>query len=92
MTGAAAVVARVAADAWDGGHMGGGGWMWLWLPLAVLVLVALAGVVGLLVARGVTPTESSPPPERRAREILMERFARGEIDADEYEERLARLR
>jgi putative membrane protein len=63
------------------------GWMWLWwiVGLAVLVLVVwamtrAAGMSGS--ARG----EDSPET------LLKRRYARGEIDRDEYERRLNDLR
>jgi putative membrane protein len=66
----------------------GMGWMWLWwLLLLVGVVVVL---VGLMLAwrsgdrfrgGGTAPRPSS------AREILDERFARGEIDEEEYRAR-----
>jgi putative membrane protein len=83
-------------DANDG--MGGGGWWWVWLVGGV-VLVAL--VVVLLVetmrrtggpgydSGPVTPAAPSP---RAAEDILAERFARGEIDAEEFRSRREALR
>jgi uncharacterized membrane protein len=72
--------------------MGAVGW-WLWLPMS-LVLVAVAVLVVVLVTRAAPPTR---PVDRRddegrtARVIAMERFARGEIDADEYDALVNRL-
>jgi putative membrane protein len=69
------------------GMMEGG--MWTWLLWSILFLVVLAAVVvGVIFAvrsqstRGAT--ESSPD---RALEILKERYARGEVDRQEFEER-----
>jgi putative membrane protein len=68
------------------GHMDGwgGGWVWLWGSLMMLTWVAIiAGVAWLLLRSGrVTPT--SPD---RARQILDERLARGEITPEEHEQR-----
>lgn len=69
----------------------GGGWEGMFFgPLfMVLVLAAVIAVTLLLVRRpggswhGTTP----PPPGRTALDILKERFARGEIDKADYEER-----
>lgn len=68
----------------DGGMMMG--WMLIW-PLLVLVGLALLGYVAFRLARGGTAGRSSP-----ARRILDERYARGEIDEDEYQRRRDGLR
>lgn len=71
------------------GMMGGG--MWAWLLWGVLSLIAVAAVVIglLLVAKKVWARGDSGPGSRSntALDILRERYARGEIDGDEYEER-----
>jgi putative membrane protein len=54
-------------------------WAILWMPL---VWLAFAGLVVWLVFVLVRPT--TPRPGARAREILEERYARGEIDRDEF--------
>ncbi len=58
------------------------GWMWIW---PVLVLVGLVAIVNAVVlwARGGSG-RSAPDTVGRARQILDERFARGEIDEGEY--------
>ena len=63
------------------------GWSpwWMWLT-GVLTLVALAWLVAS-VARGA----GRPDDSASARRILDERLARGEVDRDEYGERLAAL-
>ncbi|RSD12077.1 SHOCT domain-containing protein [Amycolatopsis eburnea] len=53
------------------------------LVLMVLVLGALVALVVVLARRGPQP----PSPPDPARRILDERFARGEIDQEEYERR-----
>ncbi|HET7271063.1 MAG TPA: SHOCT domain-containing protein [Rubrobacter sp.] len=80
--------------AWDGGMMGTFGWLWMLIPLlfwgGLLVLIAWA-VVRIFPggqAGGVSHAGSAPSAE----DILRERFAQGEIDAEEYEERLRVLR
>jgi putative membrane protein len=60
-----------------------------WFPFGLLWLVLLAGLVWV-VAHRVGPRERSSV--ERAGDILAERYARGEIDAEEYRERLAELR
>jgi putative membrane protein len=81
------------------GNGWGMGWMWLVWPLIILVIVLLA----VLLVRGTTTRapssgdEAAAPPggERgrtRAQEILDERYARGELTDEEYQERLRHLR
>ncbi|MEV6873124.1 SHOCT domain-containing protein [Amycolatopsis sp. NPDC051128] len=53
------------------------------LVLMALVLAALVAIAVVLVRRGPQP----PGPGDTARRILDERFARGEIDQEEYERR-----
>lgn len=61
------------------------GWMWIvWLLIAVAVVWAV-------VAASRTPRYGGPPRDS-AEEILKGRFARGEIDRDEYRRRLEDLR
>ena len=80
---------------WDGGHMDDG-----WGIVMVLGMVGLwvAVVAALVIAivwakRANGPTSSSSPVSRTgsAEQSLAERFARGEIDADEYRSRLDTL-
>lgn len=61
-----------------------------WVPFGGLLwIVVLAALIWLLV-RSVGPRPLPPP--RTARDILDERFARGEISSEEYRERLDALR
>jgi putative membrane protein len=69
----------VLADSW------GDGWWPLWPLLWVAVL---ATVIWLFVRRS---KRTGRDPLDQARGILAERFARGELSADEYRERLAQL-
>ena len=82
----------------DGGGMMGNwgafGWLWMLIPLlfwgGLLALIAWAVMRIFPGGRG-----GSMPPEagaRSAEDTRRERFARGEIDAEEYEERLRVLR
>ena len=76
------------------GHMWDGGGWWMFLgPLWMIVVIGalIAGVV-LLVRwlggpGGAPGGGQGPAPGNRALDILKERFARGEIDKDEFEER-----
>ena len=69
-------------DWWTGGGFGMGfGWLFMLLPLALLVGLVL---VFFRLYDGNQSREQSP---RTAREILDERFSKGEIDREEYEMR-----
>lgn len=59
---------------------------------AVLVLAIAAAVRYLDRKRGESFPPPPPPPPPAAEQVLAERFARGEIDADEYRQRLDMLR
>jgi len=67
---------------------GWSGWgMWLFGPL---MLVAIVWLVVWLV-RDTASSTAQPQNPPRSRHILEERFAQGEIDRDEYLERLTTL-
>jgi putative membrane protein len=63
------------------GWHGGGAW---WFPFGLLWLAAFGALVWFVVRTIRTR-------DRGAADILAERFARGEISAEEYRERLAEL-
>jgi putative membrane protein len=70
-----------------GDGWGGVGWAWFGLMHVlwwVLVIAGIVAVIRWLVDGG---RRGRPADENRALDILKERFARGEIDKDEYEER-----
>lgn len=69
------------------------GWMFLG-PLMMILFVALIVVAVVLLVRWLSDhrTGDRPGSDGRALEILKERFARGEIDKEEYEERRRLLR
>lgn len=80
----------------------GMGWGWLFgllmlLGLVLLVVVAVRALGGGIwrdtSARDIGPGagESHQPARTRAREILDERYARGELNTDEYRDRLEAL-
>ncbi|MGW1022243.1 SHOCT domain-containing protein [Streptomyces sp. NPDC002577] len=85
---------------WYGGGWGG------WIVMAVIMVffwaLVIAGIVALVhyvtsARRSHQSVQPSSPGEpwsgsRRAEDVLAERFARGEIDEDEYKRRLALLR
>lgn len=67
-------------------HWGSGWWhaggMWVFWILVILLTLWLVRVIA----------RRARPPEKSAEEILRDRFARGEIDREEYEEKLRALR
>jgi putative membrane protein len=74
------------------GHMWGwdAGWMWAWMLGVLIVTVVLVASLIWVLARVGGPAGQSPG--SRARDLLDERYARGEIATDEYRERLNNLR
>jgi putative membrane protein len=79
----------LAQARWD--HMPGwdGGWMWLWGTLMALTWAAVIAVAVWIVLRSNRRGGTS---SARAKEILDERFARGELTMKEYRERREALR
>ncbi len=74
---------------WNDGHMGGGNGRGIVVFLCLVLAVAvIAVVVWLVVRRGHDQPRSGL---EGARSILAERLARGEIEPDEYRERLQHL-
>lgn len=79
------------ADSYEGfGHMMWGGGYGMWGGLMMVAFWAL--IVGLIVfaARGFS-NQPGTGNGQTATDVLRERYARGEIDEDEFERRLARL-
>ncbi len=66
------------------------GWGWLWGPIVLLGWVAVIATVGWFLVRSARPGERSGVD--RARDVLAERYARGELSTEEYRERLEQLR
>jgi putative membrane protein len=71
----------IAGSDWD--H--GGFW---WFPFGLLWVAVLGAVIWLVARR----TRGERSGVERATDILAERFARGELSAEEYRERLSELR
>lgn len=74
---------------WDGG------W-WLGMGVGMIVWVLMTVLIVVLVVRALIgpqwprkePPRNEQPSRQEPEAILRERFARGEIDADEYQRRL----
>lgn len=71
----------------------GMGWGVMFMSLAGLVLLVLVGVGVWLFVRASGGSFTSQPRQtsNSAREILAQRYARGEIDEQEYQQRLQML-
>ena len=85
--------ATILADTDGFDHMNGwgGGWMWLW-GVAMMVLFVVLIVWLVRASDGpARPTHGPPDPTARAREILAERYASGELSTEEYRERVSEL-
>ena len=71
-----------------GGHMGWGmGMGWLGGLFWLVILGLIVWLVVNAIQRGQSHNTPNLPPREDSLEILKRRFARGEIDAEEYEER-----
>lgn len=64
-------------------------WMWAW-PGLLLVGVVVLGALAYGLLRG-DKTEGTSAGRATAREILDERYARGELDGEEYRQRVEGL-
>jgi putative membrane protein len=67
-----------------------GAWMWAW-PVLVLIGLVLLGVVGYALLRGGGKSDDRTAARSAARDILDQRYARGEIDAQDYQQRVTDL-
>ena len=68
------------------------GWGWLLMTLGILGFWALVAVLALALLRHPGPPNQQPQPGQQPRpgaeDILAERLARGELDPEEYRQRL----
>ncbi|MET8471812.1 SHOCT domain-containing protein [Streptomyces sp. NPDC006422] len=71
------------------------GWDWFAMSAGMVLFWVLLIAIGVLLFRVLSRTEGDTtrprPPSLRPEEVLAERFARGEIDEDEYRRRLSVL-
>ena len=77
---------------WYGSNGGWGGWLLMTIAMVLfwaLIITAVVLIVRYLVSQRLTGT--SAVSARTPEEVLAERDARGEIDDDEYQRRLALL-
>ncbi|GAA2263992.1 hypothetical protein GCM10010415_29730 [Streptomyces atrovirens] len=83
---------------WNGHGMNG--WGWFAMSLGTVLFWTLLIIAGVLIVRALGRASGAPPPPAdrpaadrpAAEQVLAERFARGEIDEDEYRRRTAVLR
>jgi putative membrane protein len=78
---------------WYGSNAGWGGWLLMTIAMVLfwaLIITAVVLIVRYLVSQ--RPTGTSAESARTPEEVLAERYARGEIDDDEYQRRLSLLR
>lgn len=75
-------------------HHGWGGGVLFGLLTLLLIALVILGIIALVRYIGRSADHASGPGRRptRAEQILAERFARGEIDEEEYRQRLGTLR
>jgi len=90
------VLAQGDVDRYFGHHMWDAGWWMLLGPIWMIVVVGAVVAAVLLVARWLGGTDHAlshnQPPVKTPLDILKERFARGEIDKEEFEERRSFLK
>ena len=85
--GANVAQADVTGGGWHHGMMGGGGWFFG--PIMMVVFFALLIGAVMIIARMIGPNRHAGDggePVDRALGILRERFAKGEITKEEFEE------
>ena len=73
-------------------HDGAGWGGWLVMTIAMLAFWALVVVAVVVLFRGSKSSGQESSPHQDPMDILTQRFARGEIDEDEYHARSAVLR
>ena len=73
-----------------GGHMNG--WGYFFMGLSTIAFWGLLVAAGVLVFREMTRRQPPSTQEGRPEQVLAERYARGDINDDEYRRRLDTLR
>ena len=71
-----------------------GAWGWVLMSLSMIAFwgLVIAGVVAAIRYLGAAQDRTNGPVPRTPQEVLAERYARGEIEEEEYERRLRTLR
>ena len=67
------------------------GWGWATMTVGTVVFWGLLIALAVVLIRGTTGPARTGEPRPTPEQLLAERFARGEIDEDEYRRRLATL-
>jgi len=85
-------LAQPAGPYFYGQHMWDGGWHpWFFGPMMMILFLAVAVILIVLLVRWLGLARHGAPPHqasvRTPLDILKERFARGEIDKEDFEER-----
>lgn len=65
------------------------GWNWVWMTTTMVVFWGAVAAVVITLIRRTSPTPATP--HNTPEEVLRQRLARGEIDVDEYRQRLDAL-
>ena len=78
---------------WYGDGTGMSGWGWVAMTVSTVLFWGLLITAGVLIARALrsSPRPAGPASRPGPEQLLAERFARGEIDEQEYRNRLAAL-
>lgn len=74
------------------GYMGWGGWMAMAIGMVAFWGLVIFAVVAIFRRDGNGIPSNQQPSERNPQQLLDERFARGEIETDEYHARQEALR
>ncbi len=82
------------SNGWDHMNGWGGGWMWLWgVAMMTLFVVLVVWLIRAGTGAGASGQSSvRRDPTDRGREILAERYAKGELSTEEYRERLSQFK